>query len=208
MKITKYENSCLDIVSGKTRVIIDPGVFTKKLQDYAGVNAVVVTHIHPDHFAPDNLQRIIAANPGVAIYTTEEISKEFNTNVTVAQISQTYKAGEIALEFFGGAHAQISSNLPLAQNIGVLVGDVLYYPGDSLTPCPKPHSVLALPVMAPWLKFSEAEAFMAKSSATKVFASHNQFINEDGQNLYNRLVGNACQQQNKTYKFLDVGESI
>ncbi|MDQ3158912.1 MAG: hypothetical protein M3P98_02130 [bacterium] len=33
MKITKYEHSCLDITEGRTRLVIDPGVFSKTVGD-------------------------------------------------------------------------------------------------------------------------------------------------------------------------------
>ncbi len=208
MKITKYEHSCLDIFEGNTRIIIDAGVFSKSCADFSNVAAVVVTHIHPDHFDPDKLDKIVSANPSVQIFTTAEVAKEFSKNVKVAEEGKPYKVGDITLEFFGKEHAKISPDYPAAQNIGLLVNDKLFYPGDSFTQCPKPYKVLAVPTMAPWLKFSETADYLKAASGKIVFPSHDWFINADGQALYDRLIGAACQQLGKEYKFIAPGESL
>lgn len=208
MKLTKFEHSCLDIKEGNERLIIDPGVYSPSLKDYANITAVVITHIHPDHFDEAKLEGIMQANPAVQIFTTQEVADKLNSKAaTVPEVGKQFKAGAFTLEFFGGQHAPIALTYPTNQNYGVLVNDTLYHPGDSFTPCPKPHTTLSLPVMAPWLKFSETADFLAQDSATVIFPTHNGFLNDDGRDLYARLIPMAAG-QGKKYQYLAPGESL
>lgn len=209
MNITKYEHACLDIQNGNSRLIIDPGVFSKSMTDFSGIDAIVITHVHPDHFDPDKITKIIAQNPEVRVFTTTEVAKQLaNPNVHTPDREQTITVGEISLEFFGEDHAVIDPSYPLAENIGVLINDTLYYPGDSFTTCPKPYDILAIPVHAPWLKFSETADFIRSSSASRLFPTHNGFINEDGHALYDRLLTNVCTETQKELLQLKPGETI
>lgn len=209
MKLTKFEHSCFDITEGTDRLVIDPGVFSPSLTDFANITALVITHVHPDHFDPEKVSKIIAQNPKVKIFTTQEVAKAIkNPLVTVPETNQEFAVGAFQLEFFGGQHAIIAPSYPVNQNYGVLVNSKFYYPGDSLTVCPKVHQVLAVPVMAPWLKFSETATFIPQNSGTKLFAAHNGFVNADGQALYDRLLGMVVEGSDKTYQFLAPGQSL
>ena len=214
MQLTKYEHACLDLTEGNERLIVDPGEYSGSLKNLQSINLVVITHVHPDHLDQAKLEAIYDANPEVKIYTTKEVAQALdnfevpNSSVTVPNVGQEYQLGNFNLEFFGGQHAEITATLPVAQNYGVLINQNLYYPGDSFTPCPKPHTSLMLPVMAPWLKFSETDKFLRDDGAQNIFPTHNGFINKDGQDLYDRYVGGAAAHAGKTYHFLAVGESI
>jgi L-ascorbate metabolism protein UlaG (beta-lactamase superfamily) len=49
VRITKYSHSCLR-VEGDGVLVVDPGVFSER-SALDGVDAVLVTHEHPDHIA-------------------------------------------------------------------------------------------------------------------------------------------------------------
>ncbi|MGC5075433.1 hypothetical protein, partial [Escherichia coli] len=62
----------------------------------------------------------------------------------------TLDLGPFHLEFFGGKHAEIHSSIPIVDNVGVLVNDAFFYPGDSYTVPKGAHvALLAAPVGAP-----------------------------------------------------------
>lgn len=209
MKITKLEHACLDIASDSTRLVIDPGIWTSPLSDYSNIAALVITHVHPDHCDPEKVHAILQANPSVQIFSTQQVADKLEgVSVAVPEPGKSYTVGAIQLEFFGGQHAKIMDNYPQDQNFGILVNDTLYYPGDSFTPCPKPHTVLALPIVAPWLKFSEAVEFLAQDTAPNVFPTHNNILNDNGTNLLNRMLGGATEEQQKTLHALQPGESM
>jgi L-ascorbate metabolism protein UlaG (beta-lactamase superfamily) len=211
MKITKLEHACLDIGSDEDRLIIDPGAFAASLVDLSGITAVVITHVHQDHFDEEKVKRILAQNPDVQIFTTQQVADKLSSPlVTAAVTGKQYVAGAFSLEFFGGRHDYIYDELqiPQDQNYGVLINDTLYYPGDSFSPCPKPHTVLAVPSSAPWMKLEEARAFMEADSATTVFPTHYGYVNEAGMSLTNNLLSMRAEAAGKTYAFLKPGESL
>lgn len=209
MKITKLEHACLDITDGDNRLIIDPGVYATSLTDLAGITAVVITHVHQDHFDAQKVAQIVIENPGVQLFSTQEVAEQLAEGTVIeAQLGERYVAGAFTLEFFGGDHAHIMPNQPVGQNVGVLVNDTLYYPGDSLVACPKPHAITATPSMAPWLKTSEAAEFITNDTASQIFPTHNGFVNEAGNDLINRILGGAAEASGKTYHALEPSESV
>ena len=167
------------------------------------------THVHPDHLDEAKVKAITTANPDVQIFSTQQVADQLSgTKVTIPEIGKSYDVGGFTLEFFGGKHASIRSDWPQDENFGVLVGDKLYYTGDSFTPCPKPHEVLAVAGSAPWLAIGETIDFVKQDNAERVFPTHNNIVNENGQDLIDMLVGGACEQLGKSYKSLKPGESI
>lgn len=208
MKITKYEHACLDIADGDNRLIIDPGIFTSSLKNIAGVTAVVITHIHSDHFDPEKLKAIVEANPEVKIFTTEEVSKEFDDHVEVAQPGKPYTFGGYSLEFFGQKHAEIDPQTPVAQNIGVLVNNSLYYPGDSYTVCSKPFDVLAVPASAPWYRVGESLPLFENSQCKTVFPTHNALLSEAGHKTTNIWLEKFAERNSKQFVVLETAQSL
>lgn len=209
MKITKYTHACLDIREGNSRLLVDPGVYSQ-LPDVDKVTALVVTHMHQDHYDEAKVKQILSANPNVHIFAPGDLASQMPqaTNLITVQNGSTHHVGDFNLAFFGDQHATIDESLPVCENASLLVNDTFYYPGDSLTACPKPYKVLAVPTMAPWLKFSDAVPFIEASPATTVFPTHNGFINADGQALYDRLFGAVCENNGKRYVYLAPGESL
>lgn len=68
MKITKYIHSCLVIEKGLDRILFDPGLFSfaenqVKPSQFQNLNAVVLTHYHPDHIDEESLKTIIIKQP-------------------------------------------------------------------------------------------------------------------------------------------------
>jgi L-ascorbate metabolism protein UlaG (beta-lactamase superfamily) len=64
MKIAKYIHSCLVFEQDGFKLLFDPGTFSfaegiVTPDSFKDVNAVIITHIHPDHFDAENLKKII-----------------------------------------------------------------------------------------------------------------------------------------------------
>jgi len=208
VKITKLEHSCLDIVDGDSRLIIDPGVFTKTFTDLSGITAVVITHIHPDHYDPKKLESIIGSNHNVQIYTTEEVAKDITSvQVIVPEHQKTYNAGSLTLEFFGEKHGVIDPTM-VVQNMGVLVNQVLYYPGDSLTLCDENFRLLAIPTAAPWLTTSDLPNFIGGLDCKQIFPAHDGLLNEAGQTTYRNWLSIFAKAKDKEFLDIKPGQSI
>lgn len=211
MNITKLEHACLDITHGPSRLIIDPGAFAASLTELSGIDVLVITHVHQDHFDEAKVRQILEQNPDMQVFTTQQTADKLaGAKVIVPETDKQYDAADFTFEFFGGAHDYIFDELqtPQDQNFGVLVNDRLYYPGDSFSACPKPHTVLAVPSNAPWMKLEEARVFMEADSSQIIFPTHNAFMNDAGQGLADTLLSGRAQQVNREYRSLKPGESI
>jgi hypothetical protein len=125
-----------------------------------------------------------------------------------AKPDDTITVGVFKLDFFGGTHAEIHSTIPLIDNIGVMINNLIYYPGDSFVVPERPVQVLALPASGPWLKTSAAIDFLLSVRPTRVFPTHNIHNSERGQQLFDRIVSGFSEKANIEYMPLAVGQSI
>lgn len=209
MRVTKFEHAALRIEKDGVALLIDPGAFTRPVPT-DDVVAVVLTHEHPDHWTPDQLDRILADNPGIPVFGPEGVAKAAEGyDITVVRPGDELTAGPFSLRFFGGTHAEIHSSLPIVDNVGVLVDDALYYPGDSYAvPEGVLLDVLAAPVGAPWLKIGEAMDFVLAVAPRRAFSTHDQTLSQAGLGMGRARLQWAVEQDGGTFVTLEPGESI
>jgi L-ascorbate metabolism protein UlaG (beta-lactamase superfamily) len=206
MKITKYRHACFVVEENNQSLVVDPGGWSTDFVVPQNVTVVVITHEHQDHLDTSHLTNIVAKNPDATIYAHADVVAQLGAFKT-----QTVKSGEeisvdrFKLEFFGGHHAVIAPDIPSIANLGVMVNDHLYYPGDSFVTPDKPVPVLALPVAAPWLKFSEVAHFVTTVRPQTAFPTHDAILSDEGQQLADRMVGSITQKVGARYERLQNG---
>lgn len=188
MKLTKYEHSCFTLEKNSQVLVVDPGAWTTDFVVPQHVVAIVVTHEHADHFEPEKLQTIIAANPDALIYAPASVTSKITDLPTQpVTANDIVTVGEFTLQFIGGQHAPIHEGFhPPFENVGVVVNDTLYHPGDSLVIPEQPIKVLSLPIVAPWEKVAESVDFLIAIKPDIAFPTHDAFLNEKGIGLYDR----------------------
>ncbi len=209
MRITKHEHACLLVSVGDENLVIDPGNFLS-VTDFHDVTAVVVTHEHADHWTPDTLERLREDNPDVPIYGPAGVAAAAEGfDVTVVAAGDEVEVGGFRLRFFGGVHAEIHSSIPLIDNLGVLVNDELYYPGDSYTvPEGVEVGTLAAPVGAPWLKIGEAMDFVLAVAPKRAFPTHDMTLSTAGKGMGATRLGWAAEQGGGELTVLQPGETL
>jgi len=190
MRLTKYEHACFTVEKDGKLLVVDPGGWTTDLGSPENVVAIVVTHEHPDHFDVSALGALIAHNPDAVIYAHENITRQFGDTLPHQAVAagDAVTAGPFGLRFFGGEHAVIHPDMPIVANLGVMVNDSLYYPGDSFALPDRPVQTLALPAAAPWMKISEAMDFCKQIDADFVFPTHDAILSDIGKSLSDRLL--------------------
>ncbi len=203
MKLTKYEHACFTLELDGQTLVVDPGEYTTDFTVPDHVVAVVITHAHADHLSVEHLKAIATKNPDVIVIGHSDTLSElgdFKAQAVVA--NEGVKIGPFELEFFGGNHAVIDPQIPVIANLGVMINDTLYYPGDSFTLPERPVQVLALPVSAPWMKISEAVAFVKSVKPNMMFPTHDAILSEAGKGLPDRLIPSLTQDVGAEYQRL------
>ena len=206
MKLTKFQHACLVLEQGHETIVIDPGVFTHDFIMPRHVLAIVVTHNHPDHCDPTLVERIHKTFPKAVLVAHESITSQFPTIPSEPVVAgETRQAGSFSLRFFGGEHAPISPGIEVPPNLGILVNEQLYYPGDSFF-APQLEvqlEALALPVSAPWLTIDHVFSFLTKTRPALAFPTHDAILSADGQALVDRMVGGIANAEGIIYKRLN-----
>lgn len=203
MDIKKYAHACFAAEKSGSSLIVDPGVWTDDLIIADTVVGIVVTHAHPDHCDPQLIGQIIAANPTAKIYAHADVIAQLDTLPSQAvAVGETVHVGDFALTFVGGEHATIDVSIPPLANLGIIIDESLYYPGDSFTLPGRLIKTLALPVAAPWMKFSEAAAFLRAVAPRQVFPTHDAILSDNGKQLADKMFGSVCQEIGASYERL------
>ncbi|MEU7278531.1 MBL fold metallo-hydrolase [Streptomyces sp. NPDC045431] len=192
LKLTKKSHACVRLEKDGRTLVIDPGGFSE--HDAAlGADAILVTHEHPDHFDEDRLRAALEAHPGAEIWTlrsvAEQISAAFPGRVHTVGHGDTFTAAGFDVQVHGELHAVIHPDIPRITNIGFLVEDSLFHPGDALTVPDRPVETLMLPVMAPWNKISEVIDYVREVKPQRAIDIHDALLTDLARPIYDRQIG-------------------
>jgi L-ascorbate metabolism protein UlaG (beta-lactamase superfamily) len=184
MRFLKYTHACVRVESDAAVMVIDPGAFTET-EALDGADAVLITHEHVDHLDVDKLADALAKRPSVRVFTHPEVVPKLSALdgvVTAVNSGETFEAAGMRVTAHGGLHAEIHPDLPRVANLGFLVEDVLYHPGDSFD---LPAGVGQLdtafvPISAPWLKLSDSVDFLRALKPRRAFALHDCLLSDIG----------------------------
>lgn len=184
MRITKFTHSCVRLDSGGRVLVIDPGVWSEP-GALLGADAVLVTHEHVDHVDVLRLAGVgvpVFAPADARIGALEHVS---GLNITRVSAGDRFEAGGLRVRAVGGRHATIFGDRPDCANLGYVVEDSVYHPGDSLADPGQPVETLFVPVHGSWLKTGEAISFVHLVDPEVTIAIHDGQLNERGLSAVN-----------------------
>ncbi|GAA3231670.1 MBL fold metallo-hydrolase [Nonomuraea helvata] len=207
MELTKYDHACVRVEKNGKVLVIDPGTFTKgPVLD--GADAVLITHEHFDHVDVDKLK---AASPDLEIYTCEGVAADLTdvlAKVQVVRHGDSWEAAGFRVRAFGEWHAKNHPDVPVVQNIGFLVDDEIFYPGDALTVPEAEVATLLVPTGGPWLKLGDMVTYLRTIRPARAFSTHDGLYNEIGLGLVDNWLSGEAEELKADVRRLAVGESV
>ncbi|ROO50950.1 L-ascorbate metabolism protein UlaG (beta-lactamase superfamily) [Micromonospora sp. Llam0] len=208
MRLTKFGHSCVRVERDGGVLVIDPGAFSEPAA-LDGVDAVLVTHEHFDHLDVGQLTDALARRPSVTIHTHPSVLPKLDglgEVATAVESGERFEAAGIPVRAYGGWHAEIHPDLPRVPNLGFLIADSVYHPGDSFdVPTDAEVDTLFVPVSAPWLKLSEAVEFVRAVAPRRALALHDGLLNDAGHKVTD---GNMTKLAGCDYARLPAGTSV
>lgn len=200
MNIKKIGHCCLLIKIGNLTILTDPGNYTEEQNTLTGIDVVLITHEHADHFHIDSLKKIIENNPHVKVITNTAVGKKLDqVNIAYQILEGQDEINFLGVDFkaYDHRHAEIFDDYGQVQNTGYFIAGELFYPGDAFC---IPHNrteqdhintesimvkILALPVAGPWCKFADALRYAIAINPKYVFPVHDGMIRPERiENLY------------------------
>jgi L-ascorbate metabolism protein UlaG (beta-lactamase superfamily) len=163
MRIQKFGHACLLVEDQGQRVLFDPGMFSSGFEELRDLTAVLITHVHADHLDVDRIGALVEANPDAIVLSDQDSVAPLAEHGVTAQAvdaGDSGSLGTLSYAVIGGAHAVVHPDIPQALNVGYLLGERFFHPGDALTLPDRPIEILAAPVTGPWQKVSEAVDFV------------------------------------------------
>jgi L-ascorbate metabolism protein UlaG (beta-lactamase superfamily) len=181
MKVTKFPQSCLLIENNEHKIVIDPGMQfleTHAVEELAGVEAVLYTHQHSDHYEPKIAEALLAQ--GVAIYANGATARLIGTEkVTVVNDGDSFTAGGFEVVARELPHCLLPDGSAGPQNTGYVIDGVLFHPGDGTGLEGLQVDNLALPITGPDISILDAINFAKQVKAKVAIPIHYTAIPAD-----------------------------
>lgn len=182
MQITRLGQSCLHIIDGDAKILIDPGSYSHDFESLTDLTAVLITHQHADHLDMTRVPGVLTANPQAAIYAdagSAPVLQEAGFRVTTVAAGDRFDVGTPVVVHVRD-HAVIHADIPLIPNAAYLIGGRLLHPGDSFAVPDVPVEVLALPAAAPWMALKEAVDYYRAVAPSVAFPIHEKMLADTG----------------------------
>ncbi|MFC8043484.1 MBL fold metallo-hydrolase [Nocardia sp. NPDC057353] len=189
MRIAHFGHSCLLVELHGTKVLFDPGTFAHGFEGITGLDAIAVTHQHPDHIDGDRIGALLDANPSARLLSDPQTAELRPEPWEAVHAGQVLTVGGVTVTGGGGRHAVIHPELPVIDNTVYQLGTPtepaqLVHPGDSLWVPPSPVGVLAIPAAAPWMRISEAVDYLRAVRPRVAVPIHYGIVAPEARGIY------------------------
>lgn len=188
MRITHLGHSAVLVEVSGRRLLLDPGNFSDAWHSLTDLDAIVVTHQHPDHIDPEHVPALVAANPQARVYVEPQVAEKVPlTGARPLGADASVDLGGVTIAAVGGLHAVIHRDIPRIGNVGIVISasgePTFFHPGDSLAEVPQGVDLVGIPAYGPWAALSETIDFVRAVGAPRGFLIHEGLLNDRGRGL-------------------------
>jgi L-ascorbate metabolism protein UlaG (beta-lactamase superfamily) len=169
MRLTHLGHSCVlidDPAGCAGAALIDPGTLADDIDDLGAVDAVLITHEHPDHLELAKLRQLRHSNPQIGVFGSPGVPgalpPDERERAVVLSSDGVARADVAGWDVTASTtrHATIYPSLPDMTNNAYEIVQRVWHPGDALVVPDHPIEILLLPIGAPWMKLSEAVDYL------------------------------------------------
>lgn len=195
MIVSSFGHSCVLIDLAGARILFDPGNLSSGFDGLTGLDAILITHQHPDHADVAKLPALVAANPGAVRYADPSTAAILNDDGSMGRWEVlgpggSFAVGEVTVRGTGGRHAVIHPEIPVVDNTVYILDApgrraAFMHPGDSFYIPFERIDVLALPAAAPWMKLSESVDYLRGVRPRAAFPIHQGIQSAPGRAIHN-----------------------
>jgi L-ascorbate metabolism protein UlaG (beta-lactamase superfamily) len=193
VKLTKHEHACVVLEKDGTRFVIDPGAFSQNAPDIiAGADAVLITHEHADHVHEGAVNEALAARPELAVYAPAAMAGMFSAHpgqFTPVAAGDEFTIGDFTISVHGTDHAVIHPDIPTVANVGYLIDESVYHPGDAYFVPAASVTTLLLPTSGPWMKLGEAADYVRAVRPQHMVSIHDLLLSDVGKMINGQFLG-------------------
>jgi L-ascorbate metabolism protein UlaG (beta-lactamase superfamily) len=217
MRITKYLHSCLLVEDHGKRILIDPGAFSfleglVRVDDIPHIDAIGVTHSHPDHADIAHMKAIIERDNPVVLGSRRVVEALKENGIIATEISgENDSAGGFHIRAIPAKHeSTLSGEEP--ENTAYLINGQILHPGDSFSDEMLPYAgtdILALPVSAPWTSELRAAEFAVAMRPKHVIPIHDGHMKSFFQErMYERFKAALEKSGTVFHPLIEPGETV
>jgi L-ascorbate metabolism protein UlaG (beta-lactamase superfamily) len=214
MRVTHLGHACLLVEMADRRILIDPGNFSTGFEALTDLDAILVTHNHPDHFDPEPAARLIRGNARATVHTdplTAEKLRAEGLSAEPTKQGDDFTIGDVTVSPVGERHAFNHDQMPRIPNVGLVLRAAgepsLFHPGDAYDAEPGPIDVLAHPLNAPWCASRDSIAFVTRIAPRSFVPIHDALLSDNGKRMYSGHIESFAGVDGLTLRYLADGES-
>ena len=186
MKVTWLDHAGIRVEQDGYTLVVDPGVLCDEAAMSAALadaDGLLITHEHPDHFAPDAIKAALTNKPAIEVWTNRAVAallEGLSATVHTIGDGDAFAAGGFDVQAHGEWHAEIHRDMPRVLNTGFLIGGRVFHPGDSLTLPGTAVELLLAPQHGPWTKTGDLVDFIRDVKPTRVSPIHDGMLGDIG----------------------------